>query len=336
MFTKKIVLISGGTGSFGTQMLKSLIKTKVKEVRIFSRDEKKQDDLRRSITDKRVNYIIGDVRDYRSTLSCTQNVDYVFQAAALKQVPTCEFFPLEAYKTNVIGTSNIIDASIHNKVKKIVVLSTDKAVYPINAMGISKAMMEKVAISKAREISSKKINCSICVTRYGNVMLSRGSLIPFLMSKIFNNEELTLTDPSMTRFLMSLEDSVNLVKEAFSNGKNGDTYIQKSPAATIDNIAKALLVIFNKKNKIKIIGPRHGEKLHESLCTSEEMTQAINQKEYYRIPADLRNINYENQNKKRSLFITKDAYSSNNTKILSLNELVILLKKQSEVLEKLI
>ena len=336
MFTKKIVLISGGTGSFGTQMLKSLIKTKVKEVRIFSRDEKKQDDLRRSITDKRVNYIIGDVRDYRSTLSCTQNVDYVFQAAALKQVPTCEFFPLEAYKTNVIGTSNIIDASIHNKVKKIVVLSTDKAVYPINAMGISKAMMEKVAISKAREISSKKINCSICVTRYGNVMLSRGSLIPFLMSKIFNNEELTLTDPSMTRFLMSLEDSVNLVKEAFINGKNGDTYIQKSPAATIDNIAKALLVIFNKKNKIKIIGPRHGEKLHESLCTSEEMTQAINQKEYYRIPADLRNINYDIHNKKRSLFITKDAYSSNNTKILSLNQLVILLKKQSEVLEKLI
>tara|TARA_B100000795_G_scaffold205748_1_gene159244 strand:+ start:790 stop:1800 length:1011 start_codon:yes stop_codon:yes gene_type:complete len=336
MFTKKIVLISGGTGSFGTQMLKSLINTKVKEVRIFSRDEKKQDDLRRSITDKRVNYIIGDVRDYRSTLSCTQNVDFVFQAAALKQVPTCEFFPLEAYKTNVIGTSNIIDASIHNKVKKIVILSTDKAVYPINAMGISKAMMEKVAISKAREISFKKINCSICVTRYGNVMLSRGSLIPFLIGKIFKNEELTLTDPSMTRFLMSLEDSVSLVKEAFVNGKNGDTYIQKSPAATIDNIAKALLIIFNKKNKIRIIGPRHGEKLHESLCTSEEMTQAIDQKKYYRIPADLRNINYDIHNKKRGLFIPKEAYSSNNTKILNLNELVNLLKKQNDVLERLI
>jgi len=335
MFLNKIVLITGGTGSFGTQMLRSLIKTKVKEIRIFSRDEKKQEDLRRSITDKRVNYVIGDVRDYQSTLSCTKNVDFIFQAAALKQVPTCEFFPLEAYKTNVIGTSNIIDSAIQNKVKKIVVLSTDKAVYPINAMGMSKAMMEKVAIAKAREISSKKINCSICVTRYGNVMSSRGSLIPFLIDKIINNEELTLTDPAMTRFLMSLDDSVKLVKEAFINGKNGDTYIQKAPAATIDNIAKALLKIFRKKNKIKIIGPRHGEKLHESLCTSEEMARSIDQKEYFRIPGDLRNINYDLHNKKNNILKLSKAYSSDNTKILKLDELIKLLKTQGIINEKI-
>ena len=331
MFSNKKVLISGGTGSFGTQMLKSLIKTKVQEIRIFSRDEKKQEDLRRSIIDKRVNYVIGDVKDYNSTLSCTKNVDYVFQAAALKQVPTCEFFPMEAYKTNVMGTSNIIDASIHNNVKKIIVLSTDKAVYPINAMGISKAMMEKVAIAKSREIATKKINCSICVTRYGNVMFSRGSLIPLLIEKILKGEELTLTDPSMTRFLMSLENSVELVKEAFLNGKNGDTYIQKSPSATILNIAKALLKIFKKKNKIKVIGPRHGEKLHESLCTSEEKSKAVNKKKYFRIPGDLRNINYDIHSKKSNLFDLMEPYSSNNTKILNLDELVNLLKHQIEI-----
>tara|TARA_X000000950_G_scaffold261972_1_gene332761 strand:+ start:3352 stop:4368 length:1017 start_codon:yes stop_codon:yes gene_type:complete len=331
MFSNKKILISGGTGSFGTQMLKSLIKTKVQEIRIFSRDEKKQEDLRRSIIDKRVNYVIGDVKDYKSTLSCTKNIDYVFQAAALKQVPTCEFFPMEAYKTNVMGTSNIIDASIHNNVKKIIVLSTDKAVYPINAMGISKAMMEKVAIAKSREMATKKINCSICVTRYGNVMFSRGSLIPLLIEKILKGEELTLTDPSMTRFLMSLENSVELVKEAFLNGKNGDTYIQKSPSATILNIAKALLKIFKRNNKIKIIGPRHGEKLHESLCTSEEKSKAVNKKKYFRIPADLRNINYDIHSKKNNLFNLTEPYSSNTTKILNLNELVYLFKQQIEI-----
>ena len=305
MFANKVVLISGGTGSFGTEMLKNLIKT-----------------------------IIGDVRDYNSTLSCTKKVDYVFQAAALKQVPTCEFFPLEAYKTNVLGTANIIDSSIQNNVKKIVVLSTDKAVYPINAMGISKAMMEKVAIAKAREVSLKKINCSICITRYGNVIFSRGSLIPFLINKIKKKEPLTLTDPTMTRFLMSLEDSVNLVKEAFINGKNGDIYIQKSPSATIDNIAKALLTIFRTKNKIKIIGPRHGEKLHESLCSSEEMSKAISKKRFYRIPADLRNINYDIHNKKNDFFSSIEAYSSSNTEIMNLNELIKLLKKQKEILNE--
>jgi len=334
MFANKVVLISGGTGSFGTKMLKFLVKTKVKEIRILSRDEKKQEDLRRSIKDNRVNYIIGDVRDYSSVLSCTRKVDFVFQAAALKQVPTCEFFPLEAYKTNVLGTSNIIDASIENKVKKIVILSTDKAVYPINAMGISKAMMEKVAIAKARENELKKIKTSICITRYGNVMFSRGSLIPFLIKRIKNNETLTLTDPSMTRFLMSLDDSVNLVKEAFLRGKNGDIYIQKAPASNINNIAKCLLKIFNKKNNISIIGPRHGEKIHESLCSSEEMSKAISLKKYFRIPADLRNINYDLHNKKNNIFKYKNSYNSSNTQMLNEKQLIKLLKKQKEIIKQ--
>ena len=334
MFTNKVVLISGGTGSFGTEMLRFLIKTNVNEIRILSRDEKKQEDLRRSIKDNRVNYIIGDVRDYKSVLSSTRKVDYVFQAAALKQVPTCEFFPLEAYKTNVLGTSNIIDASIENKVKKIVILSTDKAVYPINAMGISKAMMEKVAIAKARENELKKIKTSICITRYGNVMFSRGSLIPFLINRIKKNETLTLTDPSMTRFLMSLDDSVNLVKEAFLNGNNGDIYVQKAPASNIKNIALCLLKIFNKKNNISIIGPRHGEKVHESLCSSEEMSKAINLKKYFRIPADLRNINYDIHNKKNNIFKYKDSYNSANTQMLNERQLIKLLQKQKEIVKE--
>jgi len=334
MFTNKVVLITGGTGSFGTEMLRFLIKTNVNEIRILSRDEKKQEDLRRSIKDNRVNYIIGDVRDYKSVLSSTRKVDYVFQAAALKQVPTCEFFPLEAYKTNVLGTSNIIDASIENKVKKIVILSTDKAVYPINAMGISKAMMEKVAIAKARENELKKIKTSICITRYGNVMFSRGSLIPFLINRIKKNETLTLTDPSMTRFLMSLDDSVNLVKEAFLNGNNGDIYVQKAPASNIKNIALCLLKIFNKKNNISIIGPRHGEKVHESLCSSEEMSKAINLKKYFRIPADLRNINYDIHNKKNNIFKYKDSYNSANTQMLNERQLIKLLQKQKEIIEE--
>ena len=334
MFSNKVVLISGGTGSFGTEMLRFLIKTNVNEIRILSRDEKKQEDLRRSIKDNRVNYIIGDVRDYKSVLSSTRKVDYVFQAAALKQVPTCEFFPLEAYKTNVLGTSNIIDASIENKVKKIVILSTDKAVYPINAMGISKAMMEKVAIAKARENELKKIKTSICITRYGNVMFSRGSLIPFLINRIKKNETLTLTDPSMTRFLMSLDDSVNLVKEAFLNGNNGDIYVQKAPASNIKNIALCLLKIFNKKNNISIIGPRHGEKVHESLCSSEEMSKAINLKKYFRIPADLRNINYDIHNKKNNIFKYKDSYNSANTQMLNERQLIKLLQKQKEIIKE--
>ena len=334
MFSNKVVLISGGTGSFGTEMLRFLIKTNVNEIRILSRDEKKQEDLRRSIKDNRVNYIIGDVRDYKSVLSSTRKVDYVFQAAALKQVPTCEFFPLEAYKTNVLGTSNIIDASIENKVKKIVILSTDKAVYPINAMGISKAMMEKVAIAKARENELKKIKTSICITRYGNVMFSRGSLIPFLIDRIKKNETLTLTDPSMTRFLMSLDDSVNLVKEAFLNGNNGDIYVQKAPASNIKNIALCLLKIFNKKNNISIIGPRHGEKVHESLCSSEEMSKAINLKKYFRIPADLRNINYDIHNKKNNIFKYKDSYNSANTQMLNERQLIKLLQKQKEIVKE--
>ena len=328
MFKNKTILITGGTGSFGTTMLRRLLNTNVREIRILSRDEKKQEDLRRSINDKRINYIIGDIRDTETTLSATKKVDYVFQAAALKQVPTCEFFPLEAYKTNVIGTSNVIDSSVKNGVKKIVVLSTDKAVYPINAMGISKAMMEKVAISKAREISHKKINMSICVTRYGNVMFSRGSLIPFLIEKIKKKQELTLTDPAMTRFMMSLEESVNLVLEAFKNGKNGDILVQKSPGANIQDISKALIKYFNTSSKIKIIGPRHGEKKHECLCSAEEMSIVVNQKKYFRIPCDLRNINYDIHQYKNKIKKKVDSYTSNNTQQLSINQIINLIKKQ--------
>ena len=328
MFRNKIILITGGTGSFGTTMLNKLLKTNVKEIRILSRDEKKQEDLRRSIKDKRINYIIGDIRDVETTLSASKNVDFVFQAAALKQVPTCEFFPLEAYKTNVIGTSNIIDSSIKNRVKKIVILSTDKAVYPINAMGISKAMMEKLAISKSREINQKKINTSICVTRYGNVMFSRGSLIPFLIEKIKKKQELTLTDPTMTRFMMSLDDSVNLVLEAFKNGKNGDIYVQKSPGANIENISKAIIKYFNADNKVKIIGPRHGEKKHECLCSSEEMSIAISQKRYYRIPCDLRNINYDIHQYKNKIKNEVSSYTSNNTNQLNVDQIIKLIRKQ--------
>jgi len=325
MFSNKIILISGGTGSFGTQMLKSLIKTKVKEIRIFSRDEKKQEDLRRSLKDKRVSYIIGDVRDYKSTLSCTRKVDYVFQAAALKQVPTCEFFPLEAYKTNVIGTSNIIDASIENGVKKIVVLSTDKAVYPINSMGISKSMMEKVAISSSRYMTNTKIS----ITRYGNVMASRGSVIPLFISQILSKKPMTITDPKMTRFMMSLDEAVDLVLFAFENGSSGDIFVQKSPASTIQVLAESLKDIFHEfQPKIDIIGTRHGEKLYETLLSREERFNSKDLDGYYLVPPDLRDLNYEkfyNQGEKD--ISSLEDYNSHNTKQLSVNELSDKLKE---------
>ena len=325
MFSNKIILISGGTGSFGTQMLKSLIKTKVKEIRIFSRDEKKQEDLRRSLKDKRVSYIIGDVRDYKSTLSCTRKVDYVFQAAALKQVPTCEFFPLEAYKTNVIGTSNIIDASIENGVKKIVVLSTDKAVYPINSMGISKSMMEKVAISSSRYMTNTKIS----ITRYGNAMASRGSVIPLFISQILSKKPMTITDPKMTRFMMSLDEAVDLVLFAFENGSSGDIFVQKSPASTIQVLAESLKDIFHEfQPKIDIIGTRHGEKLYETLLSREERFNSKDLDGYYLVPPDLRDLNYEkfyNQGEKD--ISSLEDYNSHNTKQLSVNELSDKLKE---------
>ena len=269
----KILLITGGTGSFGNAVLDKFLNTEIKEIRIFSRDEKKQHDMRIKYSSSKLKFYIGDVRNFDSISSAMINVDYVFQAAALKQVPSCEFFPMEATYTNIIGTHNVIKSAVHNKVKKIICLSTDKAAYPINAMGISKAMMEKVAIAESRNIDANKT--VVCVTRYGNVMASRGSVIPHFVNQIKSNLPLTITDPKMTRFLMSLDDAVNLVMYAFENGNQGDLFVQKSPASTIKDLAIALQEIFKTKSKIQVIGARHGEKLYETLCTVEEINKSI-------------------------------------------------------------
>jgi len=284
-----ILLITGGTGSFGRAVLYKFINSdSYSEIRIFSRDEKKQDDLRNELNNSKIKFYIGDVRDYNSINKAMLNVDYVFHAAALKQVPSCEFFPLEATKTNVLGTQNVLDAAIANKVKKVICLSTDKAAYPINAMGISKALMEKIAIATSRTTNET----IICLTRYGNVMASRGSVIPLFFNQIKNKEAITITDPNMTRFLMSLDDAVDLVLFAFKNGKPGDLFVNKAPAATIINLAKAILKVSNSSQEIKIIGTRHGEKLYETLCTREEMLKAEDMGNFYRIPADNRDLNY--------------------------------------------
>jgi UDP-N-acetylglucosamine 4,6-dehydratase len=284
-----ILLITGGTGSFGKAVLYKFINSdSYSEIRIFSRDEKKQDDLRNELNNSKIKFYIGDVRDYNSINKAMLNVDYVFHAAALKQVPSCEFFPLEATKTNVLGTQNVLDAAIANKVKKVICLSTDKAAYPINAMGISKALMEKIAIATSRTTNET----IICLTRYGNVMASRGSVIPLFFNQIKNKEAITITDPNMTRFLMSLDDAVDLVLFAFKNGKPGDLFVNKAPAGTIINLAKAILKVSNSSQEIKIIGTRHGEKLYETLCTREEMLKAEDMGNFYRIPADNRDLNY--------------------------------------------
>ena len=292
MFRNKTILITGGTGSFGNVVMKKFIDTDIKEIRIFSRDEKKQHDMRLSVNNNKVKFYIGDVRNYDSIEMATRGVDYVFQAAALKQVPSCEFFPIEATRTNVLGTDNVIKAAISNKVKKVICLSTDKAAYPINAMGISKALMEKVAIAASRNIPGDET--VISVTRYGNVMASRGSVIPYFISQIKSSTPVTITDPNMTRFLMSLEEAVDLVLYAFENGNQGDLFIKKSPASTIADLAQALIELFNSDNDIKIIGTRHGEKLYETLCTREEMSKAIDMGAFYRVPADNRDLNYSN------------------------------------------
>jgi len=289
MFKDKTLLITGGTGSFGNAVLKRFLHTDIKEIRIFSRDEKKQDDMRRDMLNNKIKFFIGDVRDYNSIAEATRNVDYIFHAAALKQVPSCEFFPIEAVKTNVIGAGNVMDAAIRNGVKKVVVLSTDKAVYPINAMGMSKAMMEKVMMAKARNASGT----ILCGTRYGNVMASRGSVIPLFTSQIKSGKPITITDPNMTRFMMTLEDAVDLVLFAFQNAQPGDMFVQKSPAATIDVLAKALKELYDADNPINIIGTRHGEKLYESLVNREDMVKAEDMGNYYRIPSDNRDLNYE-------------------------------------------
>lgn len=290
MFKNKTLLITGGTGSFGNSILKRMLESDIREIRIFSRDEKKQEDMRLALNNQKVKFYIGDVRSYDSVLDAMRGVDYVFHAAALKQVPSCEFYPMEAVRTNVLGAENVMRAAIENEVQKCVVLSTDKAVYPINAMGLSKAMMEKVMVAKSRICNPNKT--VLCATRYGNVMASRGSVIPLFLDQILSNKELTLTDPNMTRFLMSLEDSVELVMYAFKHANPGDIFVQKAPASTIHDLAQAMLEMFNKKIKLKIIGTRHGEKLFESLVSREEMARADDLGEYFRIPSDSRDLNY--------------------------------------------
>lgn len=312
MFKGKTLLITGGTGSFGNAVLNRFLDTDIKEIRIFSRDEKKQDDMRNRLQNDKVKFYIGDVRDYNSIDRAMNGVDYVFHAAALKQVPSCEFFPIEAAKTNVFGTQNTIDAAIHNKVGKVICLSTDKAAYPINAMGISKALMEKVAIAASRNISED--TTTVCLTRYGNVMASRGSVIPLFVNQIKKSLPITVTDPNMTRFLMSLEDAVNLVLFAFTNGNQGDLFVNKAPASTIGDLAESIKQIFNANNEIKVIGTRHGEKLYETLCTREEMLKAEDMGDFYRIPADNRDLNYNRYFSEGEKDISKiEDYHSHNT-----------------------
>ena len=314
-----VLLITGGTGSFGNAVLEKFYKTDFfSEIRIFSRDEKKQDDLRKKYNSSKIKFYIGDVRDYNSVFHAMIGVNFVFHAAALKQVPSCEFFPMEAVKTNVTGTENVIRAADYCKVEKVVCLSTDKAAYPINAMGISKAMMEKVAVAMAR----KCINTTVCLTRYGNVMASRGSVIPLFIQQIKGDKPLTLTDPKMTRFLMSLNEAVELVWYAFQNGNSGDLFIHKAPAATIEDLAEAIKNIFSFKKKNIIIGTRHGEKLYETLCTREEMSKAIDEGGFYRIPADNRELNYEQFNNKGKLIDNVEDYNSHNTQRLTITEII--------------
>ncbi|GAB2767823.1 polysaccharide biosynthesis protein [Salinimicrobium soli] len=320
MFKDKTLLITGGTGSFGNAVLDRFLDSDLKEIRIFSRDEKKQDDMRNLYKNDKIKFYIGDVRTYESVERAMRGVDYVFHAAALKQVPSCEFFPLEAAKTNVIGSSNVVEAAIANKVKKVICLSTDKAAYPINAMGMSKALMEKTVIAASRNISPE--DTTICLTRYGNVMASRGSVIPLFAKQIKEGKALTVTDPNMTRFLMSLEEAVELVIYAFKNGNQGDLFVHKAPASTIEDLAKAMTELFEAKNEVKIIGTRHGEKLYETLCTREEMLKAEDLPGYYRIPADNRDLNYGIYFDKGEGSISSfEDYNSHNTKRLNIEEI---------------
>jgi len=320
-FKNKILLITGGTGSFGNTVLRRFLNTGLKEVRIFSRDEKKQEDMRINLSNDRVKFYIGDVRDQASVDNVCNGVDYIFHAAALKQVPSCEFYPMEAVKTNILGTDNVLNSAIKNNVKRVILLSTDKAVYPINAMGISKSMAEKVLIAKSRSLTSNQTILSS--TRYGNVMASRGSVIPLFINQIKNNQPITITDPKMTRFLMSLEESVDLVIYAFNNSQQGDLFVQKAPATTVLLLAEALKQIFQSNSPIKIIGTRHGEKLYESLISREEMLKAIDKDNYYIIPVDNRDLNYnkyfiDGEEKLSNL----DDYTSHNTNQLNLNEVI--------------
>lgn len=327
MFDKKTLLITGGTGSFGNAVLKRFLDTDIDEIRIFSRDEKKQDDMRKRYASSKLKFYIGDVRDYQSVLNATRGVDFIFHAAALKQVPSCEFHPMEAVKTNVLGTENVLEAAIQNQVKRVVCLSTDKAVYPINAMGISKAMMEKVMVAKSRNVDETKT--VICGTRYGNVMASRGSVIPLFIDQIRGGQALSITDPNMTRFMMTLADAVDLVLYAFEHGNNGDLFVQKAPAATVETLAQALTSMLGKpQHPIQIIGTRHGEKLYEALLSREEMACAEDMGDYFRVPPDLRDLNYskfvEQGEEKIS---TMQDYNSHNTQRLDVEGMKALLRK---------
>jgi len=326
MFKNKILLITGGTGTFGNAVLRRFLNTEIDEIRIFSRDEKKQEDLRISLANPKVKFFIGDVRNPDSILPAMQDVDYVFHAAALKQVPSCEFFPIEALRTNDLGAENVMNAAMACQVKNVIVLSTDKAVYPINAMGITKALMEKLMIAKARMYGDKRT--IFCGTRYGNVMASRGSVIPLFLHQIQEGSPLTLTDPNMTRFMMTIDDAVDLVLYAFQNGNPGDIFVQKAPAATIGILAEALLKLFDAKNEIRIIGTRHGEKLYETLLNREEMAKAEDMGDYFRVPADVRDLNYncyfvEGQEE----VSLKDDYNSHNTVRLDVDGMMKLLLK---------
>ena len=324
MFKDKVLIITGGTGSFGNAVLQKFIKSDISEIRIFSRDEKKQDDMRKNLKSDKVKFYIGDVRNYDSVDFAVKGVDYIFHAAALKQVPSCEFYPLEAVRTNILGADNVLNAAINNNVEKVILLSTDKAVYPINAMGMSKALMEKIMVAKSRSL--EKYNTILCGTRYGNVMASRGSVIPLFIQLIKEGKPLTITDPTMTRFLMSLDSSVDLVLFAYENGNQGDIFVQKAPASTMQDLAIALKELFKAENPIKIIGTRHGEKKHETLITREDMVKAEDMGQYYRIPADNRDLNYNKYFSEGETEVSQSVdYTSENTTRLSISEVKELL-----------
>ncbi len=318
MFKDKVLLITGGTGSFGNTVVKSFIDKGLKEIRILSRDEKKQDDMRKKYNNPKLKFYVGDVRDEKRVKEVMTGVDYVFHAAALKQVPSCEFYPLEAVKTNIIGTDNVLNAAIECNVKKVICLSTDKAVYPINAMGMSKAMMEKIFVSRARLLNENQT--VLCGTRYGNVMASRGSVIPLFVEQIKASQPITITDPKMTRFLMSLEEAVKLVIFAFEYGNNGDLFVQKAPACTVEVLAQALQELFGVENEVKVIGTRHGEKLYETLVSSEEKLVSEDLGDYYRIPCDHRDLNYGSGGSSDKILHQQEAYTSHNTTQLSVEE----------------
>ena len=334
MFDDKTLLITGGTGSFGNTVLKRFLQTDVREIRIFSRDEKKQEDMRIALNNPKLRFYIGDVRDYDGVLQAMKGVDYVFHAAALKQVPSCEFYPMEAVRTNVMGTENVLNAATASNVARVVVLSTDKAVYPINAMGMSKAMSEKLMVAKAR--LQRPGETVFCATRYGNVMASRGSVIPLFVSQLKEGKPLTVTDPNMTRFLMSLEDSVDLVLYAFTHGQQGDIFVQKAPASTVGDLAQAVSELFGDRSEVRVIGTRHGEKLYESLISREEMAHAVDMGGYYRIPADNRDLNYAKYFSEGEETISRvDDYTSHNTERLNVEQVKKLLLTLDYIQEEL-